>query len=167
MENLSSFYQSKGQALPSVQQRQGVASQAGIQNYSGTAQQNTQLLNFLKTQQTPQAQQQNAVPVSSNIPANIIGTQQVQIPQAQPIQVQPVENIASTLIEQTKTEATPLQGTRENLISKILENQLGVQGEKYSGQTGITYNETLITYNQTAYTYRGKLGTVWTEQPKS
>ena len=129
MENLSSFYQSKGQALPSVQQRQGVASQAGIQNYSGTAQQNTQLLNFLKTQQTPQAQQQNAVPVSSNIPANIIGTQQVQIPQAQPIQAQPVENIASTLIEQTKTEATPLQGTQENLISKILENQLGLQGE--------------------------------------
>lgn len=129
MENLSSYYQSQGQALPSVQQRQGVASQAGIQNYSGTAQQNTQLLNFLKTQQTPQAQQQNAVPVSSNIPANIIGTQQVQIPQAQPIQAQPVENIASTLIEQTKTEATPLQGTQENLISKILENQLGLQGE--------------------------------------
>jgi ribosomal protein L21E len=39
--------------------------------------------------------------------------------------------------------------------------------EKYSGQTGITYNETLITYNEPAYTYRGKLGTVWTEQPKS
>ena len=44
---LNEYYQSKGQALPSVAERQGIAAQAGIQNYTGTAQQNTQLLSSL------------------------------------------------------------------------------------------------------------------------
>lgn len=41
---LNEYYQSKGQTLPSISDRQGLAAQSGIQNYTGTAQQNTQLL---------------------------------------------------------------------------------------------------------------------------
>ena len=47
ISTLNEYYQSKGQALPSVAERQGIAAQAGIQNYTGTAQQNTQLLSSL------------------------------------------------------------------------------------------------------------------------
>jgi hypothetical protein len=48
---LSEYYSSQGQSLPSVSARQGLASQAGIQGYTGTAQQNTQLLGFLSKNQ--------------------------------------------------------------------------------------------------------------------
>jgi len=46
---LYDFYGAQGQALPSVSARQGIAQQAGIQNYTGSAQQNTQLLGYLKS----------------------------------------------------------------------------------------------------------------------
>ena len=46
--NLSEYYASQGQALPTVQDRQSTASQAGIQGYTGTAQQNVTLLGYLQ-----------------------------------------------------------------------------------------------------------------------
>lgn len=45
--NLNEYYKSQGKALPSVTERQGVASQAGISNYTGTAEQNASLLGYL------------------------------------------------------------------------------------------------------------------------
>lgn len=48
--NLFEYYKGQGQALPSVQQRQSVAAAAGISGYRGTADQNTKLLSYLKTQ---------------------------------------------------------------------------------------------------------------------
>jgi len=50
-QNLYEFYKSKGQALPSIQNRQATAKQAGISNYTGTSQQNNQLLSFLQNTQ--------------------------------------------------------------------------------------------------------------------
>lgn len=47
--NLYDYYTSKGQNLPSVYERQGVASKAGIQNYTGTAEQNKTLLSYLQS----------------------------------------------------------------------------------------------------------------------
>jgi len=58
-KTLYDYYQKKGQKLPSVAERMGVAQQAGIQNYSGTASQNAQLLNYLQSSQGTQ----NRVPV--------------------------------------------------------------------------------------------------------
>jgi len=67
ISTLNEYYQSKGQALPSVSERQGIAAQAGIQNYTGTAQQNTQLLgNLMSTG----ANNQVATP-STPIPAQV------------------------------------------------------------------------------------------------
>lgn len=51
--NLYEYYTSKGQTLPSVQDRQGVAGQAGITGYTGTADQNAQLLSYLEGSSNP------------------------------------------------------------------------------------------------------------------
>jgi len=70
ISTLNEYYQSKGQALPSVSERQGIAAQAGIQNYTGSAQQNTQLLSNLMGNQG----NQTAVP-NTTIPAPVaVGT---------------------------------------------------------------------------------------------
>lgn len=45
--NLYEYYQSQGQALPSVAERATAAAAAGIQGYTGTAEQNSQLLGHL------------------------------------------------------------------------------------------------------------------------
>lgn len=58
---LFEYYSGKGQALPSVKERAGAAAQAGIQNYTGTAQQNQQLLGFLSSNnETPGISKQTA-----------------------------------------------------------------------------------------------------------
>lgn len=55
--NLNQYYQSKGQSLPTVGARQGVATQAGISGYTGTTPQNDSLLKFLSS--NPSATSQN------------------------------------------------------------------------------------------------------------
>lgn len=49
MTTLNDYYISQGKTLPSVADRTPVATSAGIQNYSGTAEQNNQLLGYLQT----------------------------------------------------------------------------------------------------------------------
>lgn len=51
--NLYEYYQGQGQSLPSIQERSGIATQAGIQNYTGSAQQNASLLAYLQTPKPP------------------------------------------------------------------------------------------------------------------
>lgn len=46
--NLYEYYKAQGKTLPSVQERTGAATQAGITGYAGTADQNIQLLKFLQ-----------------------------------------------------------------------------------------------------------------------
>lgn len=46
-KTLFEYYNSQNKPLPTVQQRAPLAQQAGIQNYSGTAEQNTALLSYL------------------------------------------------------------------------------------------------------------------------
>lgn len=50
--NLAEYYQAQGQALPSVNDRQGIATKAGISNYTGTKDQNTSLLGYLQSTPT-------------------------------------------------------------------------------------------------------------------
>jgi hypothetical protein len=68
-KNLYEYYSAQGQTLPSVQNRQGIASQAGIQGYQGTAQQNTQLLGYLQQQPI------TSPGVQPKIDPTILGTQ--------------------------------------------------------------------------------------------
>lgn len=46
--NLNEYYKGLGQNLPSVQDRQGIATKAGITDYTGTAEQNASLLGYLE-----------------------------------------------------------------------------------------------------------------------
>lgn len=48
MDTLDAYYKSKGQTLPSVSERAAVAKSYGIDNYTGTAEQNNAFLGFLK-----------------------------------------------------------------------------------------------------------------------
>lgn len=81
--NLYDYYTSQGKTLPTVQQRQGVATQAGISGYTGTPDQNNQLLQYLSNGATspktsaitsPAGQQylqsQTQVPTTSQAPQN-------------------------------------------------------------------------------------------------
>jgi len=71
---LYEYYQSQGQNLPSVEQRKSTASQAGISNYTGTAQQNTQLLGYLQGNNI----QSQAIPAQvalNNVPPTQLPTQ--------------------------------------------------------------------------------------------
>ena len=52
---LYEYYQQQGKPMPSWQERVPVAQQYGIQNYTGTAEQNAQLLAKLQAQGAPQA----------------------------------------------------------------------------------------------------------------
>lgn len=53
-KNLYDYYANKGQTLPSISERRGVAAQAGIANYAGTAAQNKQLLSYLTSDSVSQ-----------------------------------------------------------------------------------------------------------------
>lgn len=50
---LYEFYSGQGQKLPTVQERQGVAAEAGITGYVGSADQNNKLLSYLQTPKAP------------------------------------------------------------------------------------------------------------------
>lgn len=50
--NLYEYYTGQGKALPSVADRQSIASSAGIKNYTGDANQNATLLNYLQKPST-------------------------------------------------------------------------------------------------------------------
>ena len=64
--NLYEYYKSQGQALPSIADRAGDAAKAGIQGaYTGTADQNNQLLSYYDTLSKPQTSQSTSTPSST------------------------------------------------------------------------------------------------------
>lgn len=70
--NLYEYYQSQGQSLPSVSERAALAGNAGIQNYSGTASQNQQLLTYLMGSGSNASS--NAITPNSLQPVTPLGT---------------------------------------------------------------------------------------------
>lgn len=124
ISTLNEYYQSKGQSLPSVSDRQSIAAQAGIQNYTGTAQQNTQLLGNLMSNtgnQTP-------VPQAS-IPASVATgtTQPLNLPNRPQSQAQPdvYANAAGYLSNIPKTGVKVLDEISQTMID--LPGQLAQQ----------------------------------------
>ncbi len=71
---LYEYYQSKGQALPTWQQRVPIAQQFGIQNYTGTAEQNALLLAKLQQQGTPAGPMGSVAPQTPQFPNLSPGT---------------------------------------------------------------------------------------------
>lgn len=103
---LSEYYKSQGQALPTVQQRQDVASKAGITGYVGTAEQNNSLLGYL--QNTPN-QSGNNVITSDNLTKET------------PIQVKPVVPDSTAL---------GLTGAVKSIYDSTKANEVSLQTEK-------------------------------------
>ncbi len=147
MATLAEYYKSLGQALPSVGQRQSIASQAGISGYRGTAQQNTQLLGFLQNQNktSPTTQTSTITPsvmksaTPLNIPAigNLSGApinnqqlaqQQGQVPQTNTGLVEP-DNYAASQFDLLQTQKTDNQKFQESSIFDILKGLQETQGE--------------------------------------
>lgn len=99
---LAQYYEQQGAKLPSVSERRTLANQFGIQNYSGTAQQNQQLLSNLVSI-TPDA---SYTPTSSN-PVNLST-----IPEGVPTPP------ASTVVPTTSTQPT-LNLNTNNAVSVV------------------------------------------------
>lgn len=102
MNTLYDYYNSKGQSLPSISQRQQQASQAGIKNYTGTASQNAQLLQYLNNAQ-PTQPTQPVQPTQPTTPTQSGQTQQNVDINATLKQAGLDDNIISQLSNEAKT----------------------------------------------------------------
>ena len=115
--NLSEYYASQGQALPTVQDRQSIASQAGIQGYTGTAQQNATLLGYLQGAGN-QAQGTTGIPSSGavTIPSQVAtgNTQPIPLPN-QPVPEAPGDVYSSASAYLSTLPKTGVAGLDETL----------------------------------------------------
>lgn len=110
--NLYEYYTQQGQKLPSVKERQSTAQKAGISNYKGTAEQNSQLLSYLKTSQI-----ENPTPVSEIKPNKDFNLPQ---PEAYEAQDNYIKSLSLNL-EDNKNRLVEMYQTRQADISKQRE----------------------------------------------
>lgn len=166
--NLYEYYTSQGQALPSVQARKTVASQAGIANYSGTAQQNQQLLSYLTGNKqtvapsTPVIPTANATNIGNTTPMNIPApapqpnynslvasfaqdTQQAQNQQNQAQQgVQDSTNALITLSKQLEGQTLEQQQLEQQQgVPQINQDLLDLQNQ--ARQRNLQYQQQFVT----------------------
>ena len=183
--NLNEYYSSKGQALPSVSQRAGLASQAGISNYTGTAQQNAILLKSL-TGSTPATTinttgivPPNATPTPTSAPVIPVGVvtspqNQMQLPQqntpvntlgatAGSFLTQPAINTLGDLAGATQVaqQNADLARNMSNTSTLDLINELGTAKSDLNNQYGIQQLNTdqktaKAKYDQVELDYRRK-----------
>lgn len=127
--NLNEYYQSLGQTLPSVQDRQTVAADAGIANYRGTASQNAQLLQYLQSQNTPQSTPSTEINLST-VQQGVIPVESV-IPPAQPIPSVPIAQNISPI------NVSPEIQYEQGLVDQIgvLQNELSTIENRMLGRT--------------------------------
>lgn len=137
--NLNQYYQSQGLSLPSVQARAATAAQAGIQNYTGSAGQNQQLLAFLTKSPVqnpsapalpgttqPAAQPMGAITTASLAPVTPVNVPTPPVPTAPAI---PQQNLADQIIQQTQVADTENQKLGQGLSAKIYDLLPQLQGE--------------------------------------
>ena len=118
--NLYEYYTQQGQNLPSVKERQPIAQKAGISNYKGTAEQNSQLLSYLKTSQI-----ENPIPASEIKPNKDFNLPQ---PEAYEAQNDYIKSLSLNL-ENNKNRLEEMYQTRQADISKQREVEEKKQAE--------------------------------------
>lgn len=124
---LYEYYQAQGQPLPSLQARQPIASQAGISNYTGSAEQNTSLLGFL--QGNPNNSGTHVITGDNLKPDNPIVIPNPKI-DTSPIDINSkVGALQKTLNSQITTDQATLDTKTNDLYSLIVGNQ-GATNEK-------------------------------------
>jgi hypothetical protein len=125
MANLYEQYTQAGQKLPSVQERQPLAQQAGIQNYAGTAEQNTALGNYITT---------NKIDLSKPIKmADITGTSGT-LPQEKPDNTNYagiMSGIQGGLVSQAEQQAKA-QEVKANEMEQVVKNYFGSDNQPSS-----------------------------------
>jgi hypothetical protein len=142
MSTLYEQYKQAGQGLPSVQERQGLATQAGIQNYAGTAEQNMALGNYIST---------NKIDLSKPIPLTSLGQTSGAFPQPQPDNTNYagiMSGIQGGLTTQ-QTEAEQKRQADTDMINQAVKQYFGSDNQQSSadlysqmrGETGISEKE--------------------------
>lgn len=117
MANLYEQYTQAGQALPSVQERQPLAQQAGIQDYSGTAEQNTALGNYITS---------NKIDLSKPITASQLNTPAPVIPGTQ---TNPYAGLSagSTAITSNLTQPPYVAPAPTDALQQYLKTNEGIE----------------------------------------
>lgn len=133
---LSEFYSSQGKALPSVKDRGGVAAQAGIQGYTGTAAQNAQLLGFLSSNQGGSTPSTTGTPNIPTIPAQNVnsGTQPLPLPE-KPQSQAPTDIYTSSVAYLNTIPKTGVKGLDEITTAMVerpgqLNQQFGLEEKR-------------------------------------
>lgn len=114
---LKEYYSAQGQSLPTVGERQSVAAQAGITNYTGTADQNNALLGYLKG--TPNA---GSATISAD---SLEQAPKIEVKTPTPIDTTKTNGEVASIAEVAKTVPQTEQQRYDTLttdITKLLEN---------------------------------------------
>lgn len=140
--NLNQYYSSIGQTLPSVSQRQGVASQAGISNYTGTAEQNGTLLSYL--QNTPSQNSGNVITGDNLQPETPI-----KLPEPKSNPYTGFNSSLNSLLADTKTKIATDQTEYDKQVAELgtaIKNQgnTGAYNESVYAKEGVDAKRNLV-----------------------
>lgn len=118
---LYEYYKSQGQALPSVADRQGIASKAGIANYTGDETQNASLLGYLKG--TPTTGTTDNVITGDNLKSDVPITVPAPKPDTASMGISSaVTNLSKTLKDQITTDEADYKKQQEEVLKGIKES---------------------------------------------
>ena len=140
MATLYEQYTQAGQKLPSVQERQGLATQAGISGYTGTAEQNTALGNYITS---------NKVDLTKPINASNLNTPKLDIPTPPtpaPVNITGtnttiagIDNSIKNAQTQAQTQATT--GNETDKFKSLFETYMGEQNAIAQPSSEDTYTK--------------------------
>lgn len=135
---LFEYYSGKGQALPSVKDRAGSAAQAGIQNYTGTAQQNQQLLGYLSSNNEAPGISKQTANQAEVIPVDVAlgGVKQMDLPN------KPAETAPSNLFASSQAYLSTIPKTGVAGLDSITDAMVQRPGQ-LAQQYGISDKQTI------------------------
>lgn len=149
--NLNEYYKSQGKVLPTVSERAADATKAGISGYTGTASQNTQLLNYYLNGSSPaKSATQQSVPSPYTITSDAMKPVN-QVPLANP-NVDPntylssINSVANDLNNQVSLQQAEVDAWREKARSgsSTVSNLQALLGGK-TEDINKTYQDTGVT----------------------
>lgn len=150
--NLNDYFKSQGKTLPAISERSGDATKAGISNYSGTAEQNNQLLNYYIKGTNQGSSPSTNTSVSSPYTINSSSLKQTNpVPLANPnvdaySYTSQINNVANDLSNQVNLQQSEVDAWREKARSgsNTVSNLQALLGGKTEDMNK-TYQDTGVT----------------------
>lgn len=150
--NLNDYFKSQGKTLPAISERSGDATKAGISNYSGTAEQNNQLLNYYIKGTNQGSSPSTNTSVSSPYTINSSSLKQTNpVPLANPnvdaySYTSQINNVANDLSNQVNLQQSEVDALREKARSgsNTVSNLQALLGGKTEDMNK-TYQDTGVT----------------------